>query len=166
MIFAFARDGGLPASGALSKVSPTHRTPVAAIWTASILSVLFVYLTSVISIAGTSAYTIVVSCSVIFLFLSFTVPIALGLFAHGTEKWNRMGPWDLGPAIFKLFAVLSILAMILIFYLGIQPPNDWALDITVGFLVITAGVRFAFERRRFQGPPIGDIIAMRQAEIA
>ncbi len=166
MIFAFARDGGLPGSKALSSVSPAHRTPVAAIWTAAILSVLFVWGTSVISIAGSSAYTIVVSCTVIFLFLSFTVPIALGLFAHGTPKWDRMGPWDLGGGVFKLFAVLSIAAMALIFYLGVQPPNDWALEITVGFLVITAVVWFGFERKRFRGPPIGDMIASRQSEIA
>ncbi len=42
MIFAFSRDGGLPASKALAKVSPKFRTPVSAIWTGSILSVLFV----------------------------------------------------------------------------------------------------------------------------
>jgi amino acid transporter len=166
MIFAFSRDGGLPFSKSLASVSKKHRTPVAAIWTGSILSVLFVWGTSSISIAGSSAYTIVVSCTVIFLFLSFTVPIALGLFAHGTSKWNKMGPWDLGPGIFKLFAVLSILAMALIFYLGVQPPNDWALTITVGFLVLTAIIWFLFENKRFKGPPIGDVIAKRQAEIA
>ncbi|WP_414693186.1 amino acid permease, partial [Parvibaculum sp.] len=33
MIFAFSRDGGLPFSKLLAKVSPTRRTPVAAIWT-------------------------------------------------------------------------------------------------------------------------------------
>ena len=166
MIFAFSRDGGLPFSKSLASVSKTHRTPVAAIWTGAILAVLFVWGASSISIAGSSAYAIVVSCTVIFIFLSFTVPIALGLFAHGTPKWDRMGPWDLGPGLFKLFAVLSILAMALIFYLGIQPPNDWALPITVGFLIITGIVWFAFENRRFQGPPIGDVIAKRQAEIA
>src|SRR6478752_6984012 len=46
MIFAFARDRGLPGSTALSKVSPKFRTPVAAIWTAAALSVLFVWGTS------------------------------------------------------------------------------------------------------------------------
>ena len=90
MIFAFSRDGGLPFSKALASVSKAHRTPVSAIWTGSILSVLFVWGTTVISIAGSSAYSIVVSCTVIFLFLSFTVPIALGLFAHGTPKWNKI----------------------------------------------------------------------------
>jgi len=165
MIFAFSRDGGLPGSSALAKVSPAHRTPVAAIWTASILSVLFVWGSTLVSVAGTSAYTIVVSCTVIFLFLSFIVPIVLGMLAWGTPKWDKMGPWNMGRGVFMLFGVLSIVSMILIFVIGIQPPNDWALYITVGFFILTAIVWFAFERNRFQGPPLGDIIAARQAAI-
>ena len=74
-----------------------------------------------------------------------------------------MGPR--GP-IFKLVAVLSILSALLIFFIGVQPPNDWALWITVGFLILTAVVWVAFEQGRFKGPPIGDEIAKRQAEIA
>lgn len=166
MIFAFSRDGGLPGSKALAKVSPTYRTPVAAIWTGSILAVLFVWGSSLVSIGDTPVYTIVVACTVIFLFFSFTIPIALGLFAWGTSKWNVMGPWNLGEGVFKLFAVLSIIAMVLIFVIGVQPPNDWALYITVGFLIVTAIVWFGFEARRFQGPPIGDEVAKRAAEIA
>ncbi|MFS8145645.1 amino acid permease [Rhizobium sp. R635] len=166
MIFAFSRDGGLPASKALSKVSPQYRTPVAAIWTGSILSVLFVWGSSLVTIGDTPVYTIVVSCTVIFLFFSFAIPITLGLFAWGTSKWDKMGPWNLGEGIFKLFAVLTIIAMVLIFILGIQPPNEWALYITVGFLVVTAIVWFGFESRRFKGPPIGADVAKRQAEIA
>lgn len=165
MIFAFSRDGGLPASGALAKVSPKYRTPVAAIWTAAVLSVLFVWGSSIVSVAGTSAYTIVVSCTVIFLFLSFTFPIVLGMMAWGTPKWDKMGPWNLGRGVYMLFGVLSLISMILIFIIGIQPPNDWALYITVGFFILTAIVWFAFESRRFQGPPIGDIVAARQAAI-
>jgi len=166
MIFAFSRDGGLPFSNALAGVSKKHRTPVSAIWTASVLSVLFVWGTTTISIAGSSAYTIVVSCTVIFLFLSFTVPIALGFFAHGTPKWSKMGPWDLGPGLFKLVAFVSVLAMALIFYVGVQPPNDWALSITIGFLILTAIIWLVFENKRFKGPPIGDVIDKRQSDIA
>jgi amino acid transporter len=168
MIFAFSRDGGLPASKALSKVSPSFRTPVAAIWTGSILSVLFVWFTSLdfMKVGETPVYTIVVSCTVIFLFFSFAIPIALGLFAWGTSKWDKMGPWNLGEGVFKLFAVLSILAMILIFVLGVQPPNAPALYVTLGFLIVTGIVWFVFEQRRFKGPPIGAEVAKRQAEIA
>jgi amino acid transporter len=166
MIFAFSRDGGLPASKALAKVSPKYRTPVAAIWTGSILSVLFVWGSSLVSIGDTPVYTIVVSCTVIFLFFSFAIPITLGLFAWGTSKWDKMGPWNIGEGMYKLFSVLTILAMILIFVLGVQPPNGPALYVTVGFLVLTAIVWFGFENRRFKGPPIGEEVARRQAEIA
>ncbi|HEX7775465.1 MAG TPA: amino acid permease [Parvibaculum sp.] len=166
MIFAFSRDGGLPFSKALAKVSPKRRTPVVAIWTAATLAWLFVWGASLVSIAGTSAYAIVVACTVIFLFFSFVIPITLGLFVYGSSKWPKMGPWNIGRAAYSLFALLSIVSMILIFVIGIQPPNDWALDITIGFLIVTAIVWVVFERRRFQGPPIGDMIAKRQAEIA
>ena len=63
MIFAFARDGGLPLiSEGVSKVSPKYRTPVAAIWTGALLEFLFVWMAPLVSIGGTSIYTIVVNC--------------------------------------------------------------------------------------------------------
>ncbi|WP_374370290.1 amino acid permease [Tabrizicola sp.] len=167
MLFAFSRDDGMPVgSKMLATVSPKYRTPVAAIWAGSILATLFVWLTSAITIAGTPAYSIVVSCTVIFLFLSFTVPIALGLFAIGGPKWPTMGPWNMGAGNYKLVAVLSILSMGLLFFLGIQPPNDWALEITVGFIVLALIIWVLIENRRFKGPPIGDEIEARKAAIA
>ncbi len=166
MLFAFSRDGGIPgASAALAKVSKAHRVPVASIWVSSLLSVIFVWFTSAITIAGTPAYSIVVSCTVIFLFLSFVVPIALGLFTIGGKKWPAMGPWNMGIATYKVVAVLAIFAMAFMFFIGIQPPNDWALEITVGFVLVSIVIWFAFENRRFQGPPIGDMVAKRQAAI-
>ncbi len=155
MIFAFARDGGLPASEMLKKVDPVHRAPVAAIWTGAALAVLFT--------AQTSIYSTIVSVTVIFLYISYGLPIVLGLFAY-KKSWTKMGPWDLG-ALFPVVAVVCILVELLIFYIGVQPPNDKALWITLIFLVITAAVWFGLERKRFQGPPIGDMIAKRQAEI-
>jgi amino acid transporter len=155
MIYAFARDGGLPASGALKRVHARFRTPVAAIWTASIVSILFTLYTP--------AYTTIVSVTVIFIFISYGLPVIAGLFAYGST-WTKMGPWDMGPA-YRVVGVLAIAAIALIFYLGVQPPNDAALWITGAFLAITAVVWFGFERKRFQGPPIGDEVAKRQAAI-
>ena len=54
----------------------------------------------------------------------------------------------------------------LIFFIGVQPPNAWALWITVGFLILTGIIWVVYEQRRFQGPPIGDMIVKRQAAIA
>jgi amino acid transporter len=155
MIFAFSRDGGLPASGVLKTVSPTYRTPVAAIWTSAVLAVLFT--------SYAEWYVVIVSVTVIFLFFSFTVPIFFGLLAHG-KTWTKMGPWDMGSK-YKFVAVLCVLAMILILVIGVQPPSDKALNITIGFFILTAIVWFGFERRRFKGPPQGVMIQQRAKEI-
>jgi amino acid transporter len=101
--------------------------------------------------------------TVIFLFLSFTVPIFFGLLAYG-KTWTKMGPWDMGPK-YKIVAVLCVLAMILILVIGVQPPSDKALTITITFFILTAIVWFGFERRRFKGPPQGVMIQQRAKEI-
>src|SRR6185312_4987099 len=155
MIYAFSRDGGLPfISKWVSSVSPKYRTPVAAIWTSAVLEFLYVWMAQTVSVGGTNIYTIVVNSTLIFLFLSFTVPIALGFFAVGTAKWPKMGPWDLGIPLYRFFAVLSVLCMALIIYIAVQPPNDKVLWITLAFLVLTAIIWVVFENKRFQGPPI------------
>lgn len=73
-----------------------------------------------------------------------------------------MGPWGMGAGNYKLVAVLSILSMGLLFFLGIQPPNDWALEITVGFIILALIIWVLIENRRFKGPPIGDEIGARK----
>jgi amino acid transporter len=156
MIFAFARDGGLPASGALRRVHHKFRVPVAAIWTGAILGILFTTYTPV--------YSTVVSVCVIFLFISYGLPVVVGFFAWG-KRWTRMGPWNMGEGAYKLVALLVFLSMLLIFALGIQPPNHKALPITAGFLGLTALIWFAFERHRFRGPPQGTMIENRVDEI-
>ncbi len=167
MLFAFSRDGGMPmGSVALSTVSKTYRTPVNAIWTATALCIVYVFLAQFLSVGGTNIYTIVVNSTLVFLFLSFVIPIALGMVAFGTAKWPKPGPWDLGAGLFKLVCLLSIIGMAVIFFIAIQPPNDKVLWIVIGFLVLTAVLWFAVENKRFKGPPIGEEIKRRQAEIA
>ena len=156
MIFAFARDNGLPFSSTLKVVSPKWRTPVAAIWTGAALAVAFV--------AYAEAYSTVVSVTAIALYLSYAMPIAAGLFAYG-NKWTEMGPWDMGPS-FRIVAVLCIVISLTIFYIGVQPPNELALKVLMWIAVITAIAWFGVEMRRFKGPPMGDEIAHRQAAIA
>jgi amino acid transporter len=156
MIFAFARDGGLPASARLKSVSVRFRTPATAIWTASVLAVAFtVY---------ADAYSTVVSVTSIILYISYAMPVAAGLFVY-RRRWKTMGPWDLGPW-FPVVAVLCIVFAIGIFYIGVQPPNALALNVMVAIVVLTLALWFAFERKRFKGPPIGVAIQQRQADIA
>ncbi len=166
MLFAFSRDGGMPVgSAALARVSPTWRTPVNAIWAIAAFETLFVFGAQFIVIAGTNLYTIVVNATLVFLFLSFTVPIALGMVTFGGPKWPRPGPWDIGAGLFRLVCLLAIAGMGVILFIAIQPPNDKVLPITLGFIVLSLILWFTVENRRFQGPPIGDEIAKRQAVI-
>jgi len=167
MIFAFSRDGGIPfGSKALASVSPKHRTPVAAIWTAAALESLFVWGALFISIGAASLYVTVVNATLIFLFLSFLIPIVLGIFAYGTSKWPAAGPWSIGEGMYKLMGVLATMGMVIIIYIAIQPPNDKVLGVTLGFIVLSVIIWFVFEQRRFKGPPIGDEVAKRKTEIA
>ena len=154
MIFAFARDGGFPSF--LRGIHVSFRTPVAAIWTGAFISILFTLYAPV--------YTTIVSVTVIFLFLSYAMPIGAGLMVYG-KSWTKMGPWNLGGT-FQIVAAGAIVGFLLIFGIGIQPPNDKALYLTVGMVVLLAIAWFAFERNRFTGPPTGESIAARQAEIA
>jgi amino acid transporter len=167
MLFAFSRDGGMPVgSKALSTVSTAWRTPVNAIWTASVLCILYVFLAQFISIGGTNIYTIVVNSTLVFLFLSFIIPLVLGMMAYGTAKWPKPGPWAMSAGLYKLVTVLSVVGMAIIFFIAIQPPNDKVLWIVVGMIALLVVLWFAVESRRFKGPPVGEEIKRRQAEIA
>jgi amino acid transporter len=170
MLFAFSRDDGMPVgSRALATVSPSFRTPVTSIWTSSILCILYVLAVSFIPVAGGadfSLYFMVVNSTLIFLFLSFTIPLVAGMLAYGGPKWATPGPWAMSGGIYKLVTLLAVVGMGVIFYIAIQPPNDKVLWIVIGFLVLAAILWVAVENRRFKGPPIGDEIARRQALIA
>jgi amino acid transporter len=166
MLFAFARDDGMPVgSKALATVSPKYRTPVTAIWTAAILEILYVFAAQFVSVGGTNLYTVVVNSTLVFLFLSFAVPLTLGMFAFGTKKWPNAGPWAMSPGIYKLVTFLSIIGMAIIFYIAIQPPNDKVLWIVLGFLALAIVLWVAVENRRFQGPPMGEAVMKRRAMI-
>lgn len=143
MAFAFARDGGLPFSEQLKKVSPKYRTPAVAVWTMALLSLAFTIYTPVYS-------TITVVC-VIFLYVSYLMPIALGAFAYG-RTWTKMGPWTLGAA-YRPIAAVCVLGCGVIIFAGIQPPNEKALTFTGGAIAIAGAVWWIFENRRFKGPP-------------
>ncbi|GLS86480.1 amino acid permease [Cypionkella aquatica] len=167
MLFAFSRDGGIPgASEALAKVSPKYRTPVTAIWTAAVLEILYVFAAQFVSVGGTNLYTIVVNSTLVFLFLSFAIPLTCGMFAYGTDKWKTPGPWAMSAGLYKLISFLSVIGMVIIFYIAIQPPNDKVLWIVLGFIALALVVWFGFESRRFAGPPIGDQVEKRRAAIA
>src|ERR1043166_9989067 len=142
MVFAFARDGGLPVSGLMRRISPTLRTPSAAIWTVAVVALLFM---------GFVPYTPIAAVCAVFLYISYVLPTAAGFLAHG-RTWTRMGPWHLGRW-YRPLAVLAVLGCVALIVIGMQPPNEQAVWIVGGALPALAATWFAFERNRFRGPP-------------
>lgn len=167
MLFAFSRDDGVPlVSKALSSVSPKFRTPVTAIWTATVLCILYTLLAMTIKVGETSIYVIVVNSTLVFLFLSFTIPLVAGLFAYGTPKWSKPGPWAMSAGLYKLVTLLSVVGMGVILFIAVAPPNERVLYVVAGFIAVALVLWVLVENRRFEGPPTGERIAARKAAIA
>jgi amino acid transporter len=148
MMYAFARDGGLPFSKSLAQVNSRHRTPVHAIWWAAILSI-------IATLYGDAFVVLSTACAV-FLYISYVMPIAAGLRAEMRGTWVKKGPFELGAAS-KLVAVLAIIGACVLILVGVQPPNEKVGYLSVGMLIAMVVIWLAFESRRFKGPPIGDM---------
>jgi amino acid transporter len=101
----------------------------------------------------------------LFLYISYAMPIAAGLFAEG-KTWTEFGPFRLG-AFSKPLAVLSILGVFALIFIGIQPPNNILISYGLGLIVLMLVLWFGIARTRFPGPPISrEAIAARAGEIA
>ena len=97
------------------------------------------------------AYTTIAAVCTIFLYISYVLPTVAGLIAYG-RTWTRMGPWQLG-GWYKPLAVIAAVGCLFLIVIGMQPPNEQAFWIVGGVVVLLAATWFAFERKRFQGPP-------------
>jgi amino acid transporter len=144
MMYAFARDGGLPASNFLRAVNPTLKTPVAAVWVSAILAISA-------TLYG-DAFVVLSTGSAVFLYLSYVMPIAAGILAEG-KTWTHKGPFNLGAAS-KLIAGLAVLGGAFLVFVGIQPPNEKVLHLVIAMLIVMAAFWFILgESKRFKGPP-------------
>ncbi len=155
LMYAFARDGGLPFSNLLRRVHPRYRTPVYAIWVGCTVSVALTLYSSAFNALATGA--------AMFLYIAYIMPITAGMLAEG-KHWTEFGPFRLG-ALSKPFAAIATVGAFCIVFIGIQPPNNILISYVVGMLVLLVLGWFMLERKRFPGPPIGDEVAKRQALI-
>jgi len=143
-MFAFSRDGGLPGSKYLRKVHGKSKTPVHATWVSAILAVSA-------CLYGDAFIVLATGCAV-FLYISYVMPIAAGILAEG-KTWKHKGPFDLG-GLSKPIAALAVLGGSILAYVGVQPPNQKVLYLTIAMLVVMALFWFVFgESKRFKGPP-------------
>jgi amino acid transporter len=155
MVFAFARDGGLPRSPWIRQVSKRFRTPAVAIWVAAAVSV---------AITALVPYLTITAVAVVFVYVSYLMPTLAGLWAYG-RSWTAMGPWNMG-AWYRPLGVLCLVAGVALIAIGVQPPNEIGRVVIPGTVLGLAGYWWVWKRKHFQGPPQGGLSVSRQAEIA
>jgi amino acid transporter len=142
MAYAFARDGGLPASRIVALVHSEFRTPVNAIWLVVVLSIALTVL---------APYAAIASSAAVLLYISYVTPTALGAVAYG-RTWTRMGQWSLGRW-YRPLAVVATVACLGLVGIGVLPPNEIAGWIVGGTMLLLLVCWLSFARKQFRGPP-------------
>ena len=149
MLFAFARDEGLPMHAKLRLVSPRWKTPHVAILAVCGAAFTLVAVTAPLSDA---AFLAVASLATTGLYTSYAAPILLGAIARARGRWTRVGPWNLGafgPSI-AWGAVVWSLAVLVVCAL---PPNAVAGEMLGGGgRAVLALLYFASRARAVPGP--------------
>src|SRR4051794_12213884 len=119
MIYAFSRDGALPASRVWHRINPRTRTPTNAIWLAAggafVLGLPYLF--------NATAYAAVTSIAVIGLYVAYVIPTFLRLRAG--ERFVR-GPWHLGrwSRPIGIIAVIWVAFITILFMLPTVSPID------------------------------------------
>ena len=155
VVYAFARDNGLPASGLWKRVDKKHLTPAPAIW----LSVAAAFLAAVYS----DAYPVVTSISVIGLYISYVIPIFLSLRRGVKDIIERRGPWHLG----RYSKAVDIVALVWVAFISIilSLPDDMRAGKAIATLAVLLVVLYiARERKRFPAPPFCRMKARRRLD--
>jgi amino acid transporter len=173
MLFAFSRDGALPGSKWLHVVSKKYRTPARAIWVAAIVA----FIPALAQFPVPAIYSIVVSISVIGLYVSYVIPVLLALLYP--NRW-KPGPWNLGrywPIVgwvaVAWVAFISVVLMLPEFsapwtgdLIGwLTASGTWAGPAVVIFLVIGGLYYLLWGKNNYTGPVImGSEDEMRRLE--
>jgi amino acid transporter len=143
VVYAFARDDGLPASSLWRRVSRKHQTPAPAIW----LSLIVALLAAVYS----GAYQTVTAISVIGLYVSYAIPVYLSWRNRIKTGRTIRGPWHLG----RFSAAINLLALVWVAFISVilsLPDQMRAGKSVVVFAALLGLFYMARERRRFPGP--------------
>jgi amino acid transporter len=160
LAFSFARDGALPASGWVSKVHQRFRTPVNALISGALITVLFVLLVfpspkNDIEIgfitypANVNVLVSLVSFAVSGIYLSFLLAVIAAIIAHA-RGWVAEGAFRLGrwtwPVLIVAVSYLALMFINVVAPTGLDSPRaffnlDW-ITLTVIFVIAVIGALY------------------------
>ncbi|KAI9374179.1 amino acid/polyamine transporter I [Aspergillus egyptiacus] len=117
LIFAFARDGGLPASRFFARVHPTLKLPLNAL----VLTVIVVICFGCIFLGSSSAFNAIIAASVVALDLSYMMPILVNCLQGRNALPERK--WNLPRALGWIADSVSLSYIMLTTVLFVFPPS-------------------------------------------
>ncbi|KAJ3818710.1 amino acid/polyamine transporter I [Lentinula raphanica] len=152
MMYAFARDGGLPGSKFFAYVNTRWKSPIRTVWLACTLS----FILGLPSLGSAVAFSAATSIATIGLYISYAIPIALRVIYHA--DFTR-GPFHLGAFSFPvaITAVIWIAFISIVFILPQENPVD---SQTLNYAIVAVGIVVTYSvgywlisaRRWFAGP--------------
>lgn len=154
MIYAFSRDGALPASRFWHRINPRTRTPTNSIWLAAVGA----FLLGLPYLYSPTAYFAVTSIAVIGLYIAYIIPIFLRLRAG--DRFQP-GPWHLGRWS-RPIGWLAVAWVVFICVLFVLPQFSPINVDTFNYAPVAVGVVLLFSggwwllsaRRWFTGPQV------------
>ncbi|GKZ28894.1 hypothetical protein AbraIFM66950_001518 [Aspergillus brasiliensis] len=162
MIYAFARDGGLPASPFFSKVHTKLTVPLNALYLTNILVIIF----GCIFLGSSSAFNAIVSASVVMLDVAYGIPIAVNCI-----RGRKMLPersFVLPNVVGWIANIISLAYISLTTVLFLFPPDYPVTGSNMNYCVAVFGIVFLVSifqwfvdgRKNFVGPRMDvDIIS-------
>jgi amino acid transporter len=154
MIYAFSRDGALPASDVWHRVNKRTRTPTNAIW----LAAAGAFILGLPYLWNSAAYYAVTSIAVIGLYIAYVMPTFLRL--RQGESFQR-GPWHLGRWSYVVgwIAVTWVVIISILFILPVYSPisrsNFNYTIVAVAVVLGFAGIYWLVSAKNwFKGPKV------------
>ncbi len=152
MIYAFSRDGAVPASAFWHRINKRTRTPTNSIW----LATGGAFILGLPYLVSPTAYAAVTSIAVIGLYIAYVIPIFLRL--RLGDRFVR-GPWHLGrwsTAVGVVACVWVVFITILFILPTVSPvtPDNFNYSVVaVGAVLLFSGGWWLLGARRwFKGP--------------
>ncbi|MEO8208733.1 MAG: amino acid permease [Chloroflexota bacterium] len=149
MLYAFARDDGMPGSGWLKKVSHKYRTPANAL--AAMVVGAFILTIVAFLAGGGTAIVIVTAISTIFLYAAYGITIYLGL---TTKEWISHRVWSLGRFSRPIAMIALFWVIVLMILFSFPTSGNISITFMLIVLVLLAVYYFAYAKNKFQGPRI------------
>uniref|UniRef100_A0A8H7N224 Amino acid permease/ SLC12A domain-containing protein n=2 Tax=Bionectria ochroleuca TaxID=29856 RepID=A0A8H7N224_BIOOC len=156
-LWAFARDDAPPFSPWLARLDKKRHTPSNAVICCSV----FLALLGLLNIASTTAFTAILSLTVISLSLSYVLPIIAMLYRRvaNVEKIS-FGPWRMSPVLGTVLNIVAISYNIFLCIFLLLPPiqpvtaqnMNYASAVLGGVLVFITVDWFIRGRKVYSGP--------------